>query len=185
MNVQKIALIVRKGRKFSLQFFLNGYVPLGWRNSVWTTMPPGMILRKRPKNIPWTSKKKSEKVKFLSKLFFQMPIWRQKSRFDNKAATFPPQIRHFLAQSRKLFHKVNIMFLSKCFSGHVKFIFYNFVEKFRQSWKHLRSNTIVNWKRTFWKIISSKSSRTFRMQFWQNWRNFFFRSKIFFTRTRS
>ena len=54
--------------------------------------------------------KKSEKAKFPSKLFFQLTIWRPNSSFTNKGANFPPQIRHFLAQSRKLFHKVNILF---------------------------------------------------------------------------
>ena len=55
-------------------------------------------------------RKRSEKVKFPSKLFFQLPIWRPNSSFINNAAQFPPQIWYFLAQSRKLFHKVNILF---------------------------------------------------------------------------
>ena len=35
-------------------------------------------------------------------------------------------------------------------------------------------------KKLFLKKTSSKSSPTFRMQYWQIWRNFFFRTKIYF-----
>ena len=121
--------------------------------------------------------KKSEKVKILSQLFFQLPIWRQKRIIDNKAAIFPPQIRHFLAQSRKLFHKVNIMFWSKCLTGHMKFNFDNFVENFFDKGGKIFAQTRYQIeKKAFWKKNSSKSSRTFKMQFWQNWRNFFFQN---------
>ena len=105
------------------------------------------MIRRKNQKMFLDVRKQSKKVKILSKLFFQLPIWRQKCRFDNKAANFPPQILRFLSQSRKLFHKVNLMFFSKWFSGHVKFIFDNFVEKFRQSWKNLCSNSILNWKK--------------------------------------
>ena len=131
---------------------------------------------KKPKNVPWTSKKNSEKAKFPSKLFFQLPIWRQNSSFINKAAKVPPQIRHFLAQSRKLFHKVNIMFWSKCLTGHMKFNFDNFVENFLTKVEKSSLKLDTKLKKSFLKKNSSKSSRTFKMQFWQNWRNFFFQN---------
>ena len=151
MNVQKTALIVRRGQKFPLEIFLNGYVPLGWWNSVWTTMP-GMIQRKNQTKFPGRPKKSEKKI--LSKLFFQLPIRRQKCRFDNAATNFPPQIRHFLAQSRKLFHTVNILFLSTCSSGQLKCLLDDSVEKFRQSLKRFGSKCIFD---DCWKISAGSS----------------------------
>ena len=145
---------------------------------------PRMIQQTKTKTLPGRPKK-SEKVKLLSKLFFQLPIWRQKSRFDNKAANFPPQIRHFLAQSRNLFHKVNLMFLSKCFSGHVNFVFDNFIEKFRKSRKNLRSNTILNWKKTFWKKNHRKFLGRLECNFDKIDGTFFSELSFSFARTRS
>ena len=56
------------------------------------------------------------------------------------------------------------------------------VEKFRQSLNSFSWKCKLNWKKNrFCEWISSKSSRTFRMQLWQNWRNFFFRTNIFFS----
>ena len=60
------------------------------------------------------------------------------------------------------------------------------VEKFRQGSKSIGWKCKLNWKNNrFCEWNFSKSSRTFRMQLWQNWRNFFFRTKICFARTRS
>ena len=120
---------------------------------------PRTIQRKNQKMFPGRPKKiRKCKISFKTILLFA-PL-EPNCRFDNKAANFPPQIRHFLAQSRKLFHKVNLMFLSKWFSGHVKFIFDNSVEKFRQSWKNLCSNSILIWKKkVFEKIIPQKVLR--------------------------
>ena len=153
---------------------------------------------KKPKNVPWTSEK-IRKIKILSKLFFQLPIRRQKCRFDNKAAKFPPQIRHFLAQSRKLFHKVNILFFWKCSSGHLKCLFDDSVEKFRQSSENFGSKCIfddcwnisagssinfawktkLTWKtNTFLIKTPQKVLGTLKMQFQKKWRNFF--SKLIF-----
>ena len=184
MNVQKIAPIIRKGQKVFSQIF-SLWICSSWLEEFSLDHQALKDTTKKPKKCFLDVRKKSEKVKILSKLFFQLPIWRQKSRFDIKAAKFPPQIRHFLAPSRKLFHKVNLMFLSKWFSGHVKFIFETFVEKFRQSWKTLYSNSILNWKKAFRKNNSTKSSRTFRMHLWQIWRNLFSELRFFFARTRS
>ena len=146
-------------------------------------------------------RKKSEKVKILSKLFLQLPIRRQKCRFYNKAANFPPQIRHFLAQSRKLFHKVNILFLSMCSAGHLKCLFDDSVEKFRQSSKSFGSKCIfddcwnisagssinfawktkLNWKtNTFLIKTPQKVLGTLKMQFQQK-RRIFFSKLIFFS----
>ena len=151
---------------------------LAWKKAV-STIIPKMVQRKHQEIFP-APPEKIKKVKILSKLFFQLPIWRQKRILDNKAANFPPQIRHFLAQSRKLFHKVNIMFWSKCLTGHMKFNFDNFVENFltKVEKSSLKLDTKLK-KKSFLKKNSSKSFRTFRMQFWQNWRNFFFKTKIF------
>ena len=184
MNVQKNAFIDRKGQKVFSQTF-SQWICSSWLEELSLDHQASKDTPKKPKQCSLSVRKKLEKVKILSKLFFQLPIWRQKSRFDIKAAKFPPQIRHFLAPSRKLLHKVHLMFLSKWFSGHVKFIFDNFVEKFRQSWKNLCSVSILNWKKAFRKNNSSKSSRTFRMQLWQIWRNLFSELRFFFARTRS
>ena len=161
---------------------------------------PGLIQRKNQKKFPGRPKK-SQKVKILSKLFFQLPIRRQKCRLDNKAANFPPQIRHFLAQSRKLFHKVNLLFLSMCSSGLLKCLFDDSVEKFRQTSKSFGSKCILddcwnisagssinfawktklNWKtNTFWIKTPQKVLGTLKMQFQQNWRNFPFKTNFFF-----
>ena len=44
---------------------------------------------------------------------------------------------------------------------------------FAGSSRHFASKSKINWKEMFLQKISSKNSSTFRMQFWQNWRNFF------------
>ena len=154
MRVLKIALIVRKGQK-PPNFPLKGYVPRGWWNSVWTTIR-GMKHGKNQKG-SLDVRKMSKKVKLPSKLFFQLPIWRQNSSFINKAANFLPQIRQFLAQSRKLFHKINIMFWSKCLTGHVKFNFDNFVDNFltKLEKSSLKLDTKLK-KKAFWKKIDQK-----------------------------
>ena len=124
--------------------------------------------------------KKSEKVKILSQLFFQLPIWRQKRIIDNKAAIFPPQIRHFLAQSRKLFHKVNIMFWSKCLTGHMKFNFDNFVENFFDKGGKIFAQTRYQIeKKAFWKKIHQKVLGRLKCNFDKTDETFFFRTKIF------
>ena len=184
MRVLKIALIVRKGQKKLLNFLLKdmflvaGGIQFGPPCVEWNT--------EKTKKWSLDVRKMSKKVKLPSKLFFQLPIWRQNSSFINKAANFLPQIRQFLAQSRKLFHKINIMFWSKCLTGHVKLNFDNFVDNFltKLEKSSLKLDTKLK-KNSFLKKNWSKISRTFRMQIWQNWRNFSFKAKIFFARTRS
>ena len=139
-------------------------------------------------------RKKSEKLKILSKLFFHLPIRRQKCRFDNKAANFPPKNPTFPCPSRKMFRKVNILFLSKWSSGHVKCLFDDSVENFRQSSKSFGSKCIfddcwnisagssinfawktkLNWKtNTFLIKTPQKVLGTLKMQSQQKGRNFF------------
>ena len=65
--------------------------------------------------------KKSEKVKFPSKLFFQLPIWRRNSSFINKAAKFPaanptfpcPKSEIFSQSQHNVFVKVFLLTLKK------------------------------------------------------------------------
>ena len=51
---------------------------------------------------------------------------------------------------------------------------------FAGSSRHFCLRIQTEMKKLFLKKTSSKSSPTFRMQYWQIWRNFFFRTKIYF-----
>ena len=63
-------------KMFCQNNFLNGYVPHGFKKAVLTTIPK-MIQQKTKKCSP-DVRKKLEKTIFLSKLFFQLPISRQR-----------------------------------------------------------------------------------------------------------
>ena len=135
MKVLKIALIVRKGQKISPKIPLKGYVPLGWWNSVWTTMP-GVIQRKNQKMFPGHPKI-NQKKKISFKTILPFAALEPNCRFDNKAANFPPQIRNLFAQRRKLFQEANNVFV-KVFLWTPKMHFWQFCwklsSKFEKFW---------------------------------------------------
>ena len=137
-------------KMFCQIFFLNGYVLLGLKKGVLTTIPK-MIQQKKPKNSPWTSEKKTEKVKFLSKLFFQLPIWRQivqilvqccKSSAANR--TFSRPKSEIVSQSQ---HNVFV----KKYLWTRKMHFWGFCWKISTKLANFRSNSKLKWKKKFLK----------------------------------
>ena len=125
--------------------------------------------------------KRSEKVNFPSILFFQLPIWRPNRVCKISAAnlTFPCPKSEVVSQSQHIVFPKVFLWTSKM---HVN----DSVEKFHQSSKSFGWKCKLNWKKNrFFEWNSSKSSRTFRMKLWQNWRNFFSELSFFFARTRS
>ena len=155
---------------------------------------------KKPKNVPWTSEKNQKNQKFFQNYSSICSSGDKSADLITRLQLFRRKIRHFRAQSRKLFHKVNILFLSKCSSGHLKCVFNDSVENFRQSSKSFGSKCIFDdcWNISAgdsinfaWKTKLNRKTNTFliktpqkvlgtlKMQFQQKWRNFFFKTKIF------
>ena len=155
---------------------------------------------KKPKNVPWTSEKNQKNQKFFQNYSSICSSGDKSADLITRLQIFRRKIRHFRAQSRKLFHKVNILFLSKCSSGHLKCLFNDSAENFRQSSKSFGSKCIFDdcWNISAgnsinfaWKTKLNRKTNTFliktpqkvlgtlKMQFQQKWRNFFFKTKIF------
>ena len=154
---RKYFLIVRKWWKkmFCQNIFLNGYVPLGLKKAFLTTIPK-MIQRKNQKMFPGYPTK-MRKVKFLSKIIFQLPIWRQIVQILVPCCKSSAAKRTFSRPKSIIVYKVNTMFLSTCSSGHVRCIFDDFVAKFwtklEKFW--LKYHTKLK-KKVFEKIIPQK-----------------------------
>ena len=155
---------------------------------------------KKPKNVPCTSEKNQKNYKFFQNYSSNCPSGDISADLITRLQIFSRKIRHFSAQSRKLFHKVIILFLSKCSSGHVKCLFDNSVETFRQSSKSFGSKCIFDdcWNISAgssinfaWKTKLNPKTNTFltktpqnflgslKMQFQQKRRNFFSKLIIF------
>ena len=98
---------------------------------------PRTIRRKNQKMFPGRPKK-SEKVKFLSKLFFHLPLWSQIADLITRLQIFRRKSEIFSPKGRNYFKKPT-MFPSKCSSGHVECIFVDSVKNFRQSSKSFGS----------------------------------------------
>ena len=173
-------------KMFCQNIFLIGYVPLGLKKAVLTTTPK-MIQRKNQKMFPGRPKKiKSEKVKFLSKLFFQLPIWRQIVKILQQCCKSSAANRTFCRPKSQIVSQSQHNVFFKVFLWTRKKLFWRFRWKISTKTRKIFAQ-IPNYiaKKGFWKNKSSKLSRTFRMKYWQNWQNFFFRTKISFARTRS
>ena len=142
--------------------------------------------KKPKKNVPWTSQKNQKKKKFFQNYSSNCPSGAKSADLIKRLQIFRRKIRHFFAENKSEFvsQSHHIVFV-KVFLWTCKCLFDNFVEKFRQSWKKLCSNSILNWKKAFWKNKSTKSYRTFRMQLWRIWRNLFSELRFIFARTRS
>ena len=169
---------------FYQNIFPNGYVLLGMKNAVLTIIPK-VIQRKNQKKLPGRPKKR-EKVKFLSKIIFQLPTWRQivqilvqccKSSAANRTISRPKSV--IVSQSQHNVFVNVFLWTRKMHFWQICCKISTKVEKFL-----LKFHTKLK-KKGFWKKNSSKSSRTFRMQLWQIWRNFFSELRFFFARTRS
>ena len=150
-------------------------------------------------------RKKSENVKFLSKLFFYLPLWSQIADLITRLQIFHPKSEIFSPKIEICFEKPT-MFSSKCSSGHVKCIFDDSVQKIRQRSKSFGSKCIfddcwnnstgssinfawktkLNWKTNKFLIKTPhKVLGTLKMQLQQKWRNFFFKTNVSFAWVRS
>ena len=130
-------------------------------------------------------RKKSENVKFLSKLFFYLPLWRQIADLITRLQNFRRNSEIF-SPTVGIYSKKPTMFSSKFSSGRVSCVFDNSVEKFWQISNNFASKTKLNWKTNMFFIkIPQKVLGTLKMQYQQKWRNFFFKTNIFFAWVRS
>ena len=126
---------------------------------------------------------------------------------ETNSAQMTTVLQNFWRKSEKfspkggIFFKKPTMFSSKCSSGHVKCLFDNSVQMFRPTSESFGSKcifddcwnisagisinfawkTTINWKtNTFLIETPQKILGTLKIQFQQKWRNFFFKTKIFF-----
>ena len=151
---------------------------LAWKKQFWR--PFLKWFNEKTKKCSLDVRKKREKLNFLSKMIFQLPTWRQivqilvqcKSSTANRTISRPKS--EIVSQSQ---HNVFV----NVFLWTRKMHFWRLCCKIPTKLEKfvLKLHTKLK-KKVFEKNKSSKSSRTFRMQFWQNWRKFFFRTKIRF-----
>ena len=149
--------------------------------------------------------KKIRKCKISFKTILLFAPLESNCRFDNKAANFPPRIRNLFAQRRKLFQEANNVFVKvflwtrkmdfwrfcskvspKFEKFWLKMHFWRLLKKFRREFNQFAWKTKLNWKtNTFLMKTHQKVLGTLKMQLQQKWRNFFFKTNVFFAWVRS
>ena len=120
------------------KFLLDGGIQFG---------PPCLEWYEKTKKCSLDVRKKSEKLKILSKLFCHLPIRRQKCRFDNKAANFPAKNPTFPCPKWEIVSQSQHIVFVKVFLWTSKMPFWQFCwnvsPKFEKFWLKMH----------FWRLL--------------------------------
>ena len=176
---------------------------LAWKMQFWR--PFLKWFNKRSKKSYLEVRKKIKSKSFCKNIFLIGHLETNSARMTTVPQIFRRKSEIFSPKGGNYFKKPT-MFSSKCSSGHVKSIFDDSVQKFRPISKRFGSKcifddcwnisagssiifawkTTLNWKTsTFLIKTPQKILGTLKMQFQQKWRNFFFKTNIFFAWVRS
>ena len=172
---KKTSLIVRnRWNNFCQIIFLIAYVLFGMQNAILTTIPK-LIQRKNQKKLklPGGPKKYKKSKIFCKNILLIGHLETNSAHMTTVLQLFRRNSENFSPKGG-IYFKRPTMFSSKCSSGHVKCIFDDSVEKFRQISKNFGTKSKKNLKKNMSSIKTPQKNRgTFKMQFQQKWRNVF------------
>ena len=152
---------------------------LAWKKQFWRAFLKWF--NDKTKKCSLDVRKKSENWNFFQNyLFFQLPIWRQIVQILQQCCKSSAANRTFCRPKSENVSQSQHNVFVKVFLWTGKLHFWRFCWKISTKLEKLslKFQTKLN-KKGFSNNKSSKFSRTFRMQIWQNWLKFFLRTKFF------